>query len=158
MQGAPEGTAYDWYRRALELLERGDAGASLVLLERVLASDPGSRAALEARARALFDSGRYADALAAFQACVDLSPDDDYAHFGLGMSLWRCQEFLLARDHLAMASVMKPERAEYARALSQVQATLVARGKAGLPLTGPIDSPPVLGVDTWSAEYPDERA
>ena len=55
------------------------------------------------------------------------------------MSLWRLQDFPQARDHLAMASVMRPDRPEYARALTQVKATIKARRSAGLPLTGPID-------------------
>lgn len=153
--GVPGGSTYDWYRRALDLLDRGDPGASLVLIDRVLSEDPGSRAALEIRARALFDSGRYLDAAEAFQQCVDLTPDDDYAHYGVGVSLWRLQEFRAAEDHLAMACVMRPGRADYAQALGQVRATLAARRTAGLPLTGPIDSPPILGVDTFVADYPD---
>ncbi len=158
--GAPEGSAYDWYRRAVDLLERGDADASLLLLERVLAEDPTSRTALEARARALFDSARYAEARAAFQRCVDVSPDDDYAHYGLGLSLWRTQNFRQAENHLAMACVMRPSRPDYTRALTQVRATLAARRTAGMPLDGPIDSPSVvgrsiLGIDTFVAEYPE---
>lgn len=137
--GTPEGNAYDWFRRASELLERGDAGASLMLIERVLAEEPRSRSALEIRARALFDGGHYADAADAFAECLDSSPDDDYAHYGAGMSLWRLQRFPEARDHLAMACVMRPERTDYARALTQVRATLAARIEAGLPLVGPVD-------------------
>lgn len=151
----PEGSTYDWYRRALELLDRGDPGASLVLIDRVLIEDPGSRTALEIRARGLFDSGRYQEAAEAFQQCADLAPDDDYAHYGVGVSLWRLQEFPAAEDHLAMACVMRPGRSDYARALGQVRATLAARREAGLPVAGPIDSPPILGVDTFVAEYPE---
>lgn len=139
--GAPEGDTYDWYRRASDLLERGDASASLVLIERVLGEDPQARAALEIKARALFDAGHYAEAAEAFDDCLRFSPDDDYAHYGAGMSLWRLQRFPEARDHLAMASVMRPERSDYQRALGQVKATLNARRKAGLPLTGPVESP-----------------
>jgi predicted Zn-dependent protease len=153
--GTPEGSTYDWYQRALDLLARGDAGASLVLLDRVLAEDPRSHAALEARARALFNSGRYPEAADAFEQCVALAPDNDYAHYGLGLCLWRAQEFPRAEDHLAMACVMRPGRADYTQALAQVRATLAARREAGMPLSGPIDSPPVLGVDTFSAEYPE---
>jgi hypothetical protein len=39
-----------------------------------------------------------------------------------------------------MAMVMRPDRPEYASALSQVKATLRARVKAGLPLEGPIEA------------------
>jgi len=136
----PEGTPYDWFRRASDLLERGDAAASLVLIERVLEEDPGSRAALEIKARGLFDAGHFAEAAEAFDECLRRSPDDDYAHYGAGLSLWRLQRFPESRDHLAMACVMRPDRADYARALTQVRATLTARRKAGLPLVGPVDT------------------
>ena len=139
-EGAPEGTAYEWYRRAMDLLERGDASASLVLLDRVLADDPGSASAREARARALFDARRFDDATAAFDELVELSPADDFAHYGLGMSLWRLQRFRTAEDHLAMAAVMRPDREDYRAALDQVRATLRARRQAGLPLEGPLDA------------------
>lgn len=139
-QGLPSGDVYDWFRRADDLLASGDASASLVLIDRVLQEDPSSQSAREIRARALFDAGRYAEAADAFAACLETSPADDYAHYGAGLSLWRLQDFPHARDHLAMASVMRPERAEYAQALSQVKATIRARREAGLPLTGPVDA------------------
>ena len=136
--GDPEGTPYDWYRRAVMLLEGGNPEAAAVLLVRLREADPTSTAVLETYARALFDSRRFEDAAAAFTELVERSPAEDYAHYGLGMSLWRLQRFPLARDHLAMANVMRPQRAEYARALTQVRATLIARAEAGLPLEGPV--------------------
>lgn len=138
-QGAPSGTVYDWFRRADELLARGDAAACLVLIDRVLLEDPTSQSAREIRARALFDAGHYAQAAEAFGACLEAAPADDYAHYGAGLSLWRLQDFPQARDHLAMASVMRPDRTEYAQALAQVKATIRARREAGLPLIGPVD-------------------
>ena len=48
--------------------------------------------------------------------------------------------FAEARDHLAMAFVMRPDQSEYGSALSQVKATLRARALAGLPLAGPIQT------------------
>lgn len=139
-QGAPAGSVYDWFRRADDLLASGDAAACLVLIEHVLAEDPASQSAREIRARALFDAGRYAEAADAFLACLEVAPADDYAHYGAGLSLWRLQEFPQARDHLAMASVMRPERTEYSQALTQVKATIRARREAGLPLTGSVDT------------------
>lgn len=145
-QGAPSGSVYDWFRRAGDLLASGNAAASLVLIDRVLDEDPSSQAAREIRARALFDSGRYAEAAEAFAACLESAPADDYAHYGVGISLWRLQDFPRARDHLAMASVMRPEREDYARALTQVTATIRARRSAGLPLVGPIDGDALGGA------------
>lgn len=138
--GAPEGTPYEWYHRAVTLLDSGNSSAAAVLLTRLREVDPGSTSVLEALARALFDSRRYDDAAVAFEELVERAPAEDYAHYGLGMTLWRLQRFPEARDHLAMAFVMRPERAEYGSALAQVKATLRARVESGLPLRGPIST------------------
>ena len=50
------------------------------------------------------------------------------------------QQFVQARDELGMASAMRPDRLEYARAFGQVKATLRARVADGLPLNGPIEN------------------
>lgn len=136
--GVPSGSPYEWFQRAQDLLAAGNSDAAAQLLQYLLAAEPGSRSVLEAYARAVFDARRYDDAVAAFGALLEVAPDDDYAHFGMGMSLWRKQEFVQARDHLSMAFVMRPDRAEYGKALSQVKATLRARVKDQLPLNGPI--------------------
>lgn len=136
--GLPAGDPHDWFRRARDLLERGDAAASLVLIERVLDVDSTSLAAVEIRARALFDSQYFTEAAAEFERITQLRPDDDYAQYGLGMSLWRLQRFPEAADHLALAAVMRPTDERYSRALTQVRATLKARADADLPLSGPI--------------------
>jgi Flp pilus assembly protein TadD len=133
-------TPYDWYRRAVDLLDSGDSDAAVVLFARVRDVDGTSTCVLEGQARALFDSRRYAEAAAAFAELAERSPDEDYAHYGLGMSLWRLQRFPEARHELAMAAVMRPSRADYASALSQVKATLRARALGGLPLEGPISA------------------
>jgi Flp pilus assembly protein TadD len=132
---------YDRYRRASALLESGSPDAAAVLLARLRIEDPGSTSVLEAHARALFDGHRYLEAAAAFGELVERSPAEDYAHYGLGLSLWRLQRFPEARDHLAMAFVMRPSRSEYGTALGQVKATLRSRALAGLPLEGPINDP-----------------
>lgn len=137
--GDPEGSPYEWYRRAVALLESGNPDAAEVLLARLRVVDPSSNSVLEAHARSLFDSRRYDEAAVAFRDLADRNPSEDYAHYGLGMALWRLQRFPAARDHLAVAAVMKPHREDYAQALAQVQATLRARADAGLPLEGPVN-------------------
>lgn len=141
----PEGSAsandaYAAYRRAQDLLEQGNPQAAAIIIERLRALDPDSTSLLEAWARALFDARRFEEAATAFGELVDRSPDDDYAHYGLGLALWRLQRFPAARDHLAMARVMRPDRREYEQALIQVSATLRARADAGLPDEGPISA------------------
>ena len=145
MPPAPAGTPYDWYQRAVSLVHAGSPQAALGLLERLLVEDPQSRSLCELRARALYDVHRYADAVEAFERLTHMAPDDDYAHFGLGMALWRLQCFPEARDHLALASVMRPNRPEYAQALREVRATLAARREAGLPMQGPVGTELPLG-------------
>lgn len=134
----PDGTPYDWYQRAAGLLASGDPDAAAVLLTRLRDVDPDSTSVLESLARALFDGRRYDRALGAFTDLVERCPSDDYAHYGLGLTLWRLQRFPEARDELAMAFVMRPERADYGQALAQVKATLRARAQGDLPLQGPI--------------------
>lgn len=137
--GNPSGDPYDWYQRALALLAEGNTDAAATLLERVRRSEP-SPAVLEALGRALFESRRYDEAIEVLTELAERTPDEDYAHYALGMALWRKQAFPAARDHLAMAFVMRPDRSDYGQALSQVKATLRARSEAGLPLEGPIEA------------------
>ena len=133
----PDGSVYDWFQRAQELLASGNADAALQLLYRVKAED-SSTSVLESLGRALFDARRYVEAESVFRELCERVPSDDFAHYGLGVSLWRLQEFTLARDELAMAFVMRPDRSEYGKALGQVRATLRARADGGLPPNGPI--------------------
>ena len=138
MGNEPTGSPYDWYQRAAALLDAGNADAAAVLFTRLRGVDPTSACVLEGLARSLYDSRRYDEAATAFRELVERSPAEDYAHYGLGMALWRLQSFPQARDELAMAAVMRPDRADYASALTQVRATLRARRESGLPLEGPI--------------------
>jgi predicted Zn-dependent protease len=138
-EGAPEGDPYDWFHRAQRLMSEGNADAAVVLLDRVRRTEP-SPSVLEALGRALFEARRYEEATAVLTELVDKTPDDDYAHYALGMALWRLQQFPSARDHLSMAFVMRPDRSDYSQALSQVKATLRARREAGLALNGPIEA------------------
>jgi len=138
-EGNPSGDPYDWYQRGLALLAEGNTDAAATLLQRVRRSEP-SPAVLEALGRALFESRRYDEAIEVLSELAERTPDEDYAHYALGLALWRKQAFPAARDHLAMAFVMRPNRSEYGQALSQVKATLRARSEAGLPLEGPIEA------------------
>jgi predicted Zn-dependent protease len=136
--GAPAGEPYDWYMRAQALVDSGNAEAAAQLLAHAIAAEPSAASVRELYSRALFDSRRFGEAAESFAILVDLAPADDYARFGLGMSLWRLQEFTTAVDQLAAAVAMKPDNASYQRALGQVRATLRARAQAGLPSDGPL--------------------
>ena len=141
----PAGEPYDWFRRGSLLLEQGNSAAAAELLSWASQAEPQARSIREALARAFYDSRRFDDSAREFGALAELAPDDDYAHFGLGLSLWRMRQFPDAAEHLAIAAAMRPDREAYGRALRQVRATLAARQEAGL---SPVGSP------EESAEFP----
>jgi Flp pilus assembly protein TadD len=119
---APAGDVYDWYTRGMRLLAAGDAAAAAQLLEHAALAEPDSCSVREALARALFDSGDYERAVAAFRANVDDSPADDYAHFGLGLSYVRMRELDAAVEHLAIAAALRPDNHHYGTALRSARA------------------------------------
>ena len=123
----PAGDVYDWYTRGMRLLSAGNAAAAAQLLEHAVRAEPTSCSVREAFARALFDSGDYDRARAAFGANVDDSPADDYAHFGLGLSHVRMGELDQAVEHLAIAVALRPDNHHYGTALRSARAAR-ARG------------------------------
>jgi len=119
---SPGGGVYEWFQRGLELLRAGNPAAAATLLSRASEAEPHSRSILEALARAEYDAGRYADAMAAFTALIGLNPTDDYAQFGLGLAASRAGELQLAAEHLSLAVAMRPDLVHYGRALRRVRA------------------------------------
>jgi len=118
---------HSWYTTGLDLLGRGSPAAAAQVLQRALDAEPGSRSVREALARAQFDTGQYTAAADNFRVIVEASPADDYAHFGLGLSLARTGEHEAAAEYLALAAAMRPDRKHYTDALRQVRATLKFR-------------------------------
>ena len=117
---------YEWYQRGVQLLRNGNPAAAVTLLSHAADAEPGSRSILEALARAQYDAGRYQEAVISFTALTKVSPTDDYAHFGLGLSASRAGELRLAAEHLALAVAMRPDVSHYARALRGVRARQAA--------------------------------
>lgn len=124
---APSGGVYEWYTRGLELLRAGSAGAALQLLTRAAEAEPGSHSIREALARAQFGVRRFDAAAESFRWIVDEEPAEDYARFGLGLSLSRMGDFEGAVKELALAAAMRPENEDYAKALRHARATLKYR-------------------------------
>jgi len=123
-EAPPQGDPHAWYQRGLELLSRGSPAAAAQILQRAAAAEPGSRSVREALARAQFDARRYTEAADNFRLIVEASPTDDYAHFGLGLSLARSGDPASAAEYLALAVAMRPDAQHYANALLAVRATL----------------------------------
>jgi Flp pilus assembly protein TadD len=88
-----------------------------VLLERAAGAEPGKSSIHEGLARAYFAGGRFGRALEQFTRVLELSPANDYAHFGAGLCLGRLGRLREAVGHLRMANVMHPDNADYEDAL-----------------------------------------
>ncbi|GII87654.1 hypothetical protein Ssi03_56440 [Sphaerisporangium siamense] len=125
---APAGDVYEWFQRGIKLLKDGSPAAAAAILARAADAEPESRSIREALARAQFNSRRYEDAADSFRWIVAANPTEDYAYFGLGMSLWRTGDMEAAQEPLAIAVAMRPDLRDYVSALKQVRATLRARG------------------------------
>lgn len=104
---------YTLYRTGTGLLERGDHHAAVIPLTRARDLEPASASIHEALGRALFHTQRYAEAAGEFRAVVEHAPTDDYALFCLGRCLQQLGRHHEARAPLALASCLRPERADY---------------------------------------------
>ena len=128
--GPDPADVHTWYTTGMELLEKGSPAAAAQVLQRAVNAEPSSRSVREALARAQFDTGPYPAAAENFRVIVEASPTDDYAHFGLGLSLARAGDHEAAAEYLALAAAMRPDRKHYTDALRQVRATLKFRRQA----------------------------
>lgn len=117
---------YEWYQRGLALLQAGDVHAAATLLERASAAEPEKGSIREALARAYFRSRRFSAALNEFTVALDISPVNDYAHFGAGLCLGRLGKLHEALGHLRMANVMRPGNTDYEEALALYERQLEA--------------------------------
>jgi tetratricopeptide (TPR) repeat protein len=106
-------TTFNLYRRGIELLADSDFEQAAVPLEAAARQAPEKSSIREALGRAYFHCGRFAAAVAEFQAVVDTHQVNDYAHFCLGRALAKTGQKDRARHHLALASNLRPERRDY---------------------------------------------
>ena len=111
--------AYVAFQEGTRLLADDNAHAAVVALERARALEPAQGSVREALARAYFRTGRFGQAEEEFQAAVDIDPVNDYAHYGLGVCRLRVGDRVGARGPLKLATVMRPDNADYGRALAE---------------------------------------
>jgi tetratricopeptide (TPR) repeat protein len=104
---------YDLFKRGSALLEAGDFAAAAIPLERARSLEPDKTSIREALGRAYFRSGRFEAARGEFAAVVERYPVNDYAHFCLGRALEKTGRRDEARRHAALATGMRPDRADY---------------------------------------------
>lgn len=110
---APTEPTYTLYRRGLELLEDGDFIDAAEPLAEAARRAPEKTSVREALGRAYYRAGRFAKAAVEFEAVVEASQVNDYAHFCLGRALSMTGDRRRARHHLALASNLRPDRSDY---------------------------------------------
>jgi tetratricopeptide (TPR) repeat protein len=106
-------SVYDLYQRGCELLNHGDHEAATVPLQKARDLEPEKASIRETLGRALFYSRRYAAAAEEFEAVAEKTPTNDYALFCLGRSMQLLGRHREACQPLALASSLRPERADY---------------------------------------------
>jgi tetratricopeptide (TPR) repeat protein len=105
--------AYDLFMSGTRLLDHGDFHAAVVPLARARDLEPDKASIREALGRALFFARRYREAAAEFEAVVERAPTNDFALFCLGRALQLQGRHAEARKPLALATSLRPERADY---------------------------------------------
>ena len=114
-------SVYDLYRNGTRLLEEGDFHAAVVPLSRARGHAPHTASSRDALGRALFSARRYAEAAHEFEEVVERQPTNDYALFCLGRCMQLMGRHAEARRPLALASNLRPERADYRRYRDQAR-------------------------------------
>lgn len=113
-------SAYDAFQEGSRLLASENPHAAVIALERARELEPAQSSVRETLARAYFRTGRFPAAGREFAATLEIDPVNDYAHFGLGLSLLRQGDRVGARRHLKLAVAMRPEQPDYRDALAKV--------------------------------------
>jgi Flp pilus assembly protein TadD len=112
--------AYTAFSEGMRLLSDGNAHAAVIALEQARQLEPAKSSVREALARAYFRTGRFAAAEQEFIATLDIEPVNDYAQYGVGLCRLKAGDRARARGHLRLATVMRPDNADYQAALEQV--------------------------------------
>lgn len=110
--------AYVAFQQGSRLLAGDNPHAAVIALEEARELEPAKGSVREALARAYYRTGRFEAAEREFRAAVDIDPVNDYALFGLGLCRLKAGDKVAARGHLRQAMVMRPDNADYARALA----------------------------------------
>jgi Flp pilus assembly protein TadD len=113
-------SAYEAFQEGTRLLASENPHAAVIALERARDLEPAQASVRETLARAYFRTGRFPAAGREFAATIEIDPVNDYAHFGLGLSLLRQGDEVGARRHLKLAVAMRPEQLDYREALAKV--------------------------------------
>jgi Flp pilus assembly protein TadD len=109
-----ESETYDLFQQGRAHLKKGMAAQASVSLEKAKKREPNKASIREALGIAYFRMQRYREAESEFRAMLELSPADDYAHYGLARSLEKLGRRNEARGHMKLARSLRPGSEHYA--------------------------------------------
>jgi len=101
---------YDLFQLGRSHLRNGMPAQATVPLEKAKKREPRSRSIREALGIAYFRIGRWSEAEAEFRALVDLSPDDEFAHYALARALVNQGRRKEAAPHVKLARWLRPRK------------------------------------------------
>jgi len=113
--------AYDLFQQGRSHLKGGMAAQATVALEKAKKLEPDKASIREALGIAYFRIQRWREAEAEFRAVLELSPADDYAHYGLGRSLEKQGRDAEANGHYKLASSLSPNSEHYAERIMKLE-------------------------------------
>ena len=99
---------YDLFQLGRSHLRSGRPAQATVSLEKAKKAEPTSRSIREALGIAYFRIGRWQEAEAEFRVLVELSPDDDFAHYALGRALVNQGRRKEAMPHIKLGQALRP--------------------------------------------------
>jgi Flp pilus assembly protein TadD len=102
---------YDLFQLGRSHLRNGMAAQATVPLEKAKRAEPRSRSIREALGIAYFRIGRWPEAEAEFRVLVELSPDDEFAHYALGRTLAKQGRQKEAIPHIKLGRALRPRPA-----------------------------------------------
>ena len=104
---------YDLFKKGSEQLKDGMAAQATVSLEKAKKAEPDKASIRERLGIAYFRLQRYEEAESEFRAMLELSPADDYAHYGLGRALEKQGQAAEANGHYKLANALRPGSEHY---------------------------------------------
>ncbi len=120
--------AYELLQEGRRLMQRGENGRAVPLLELAKHLAPAKGSILEALGQAYFNSQQPEHARVQFEQALQLDPTNHWAHYCLSLCLSRSGRLAEAAGHLKMALAMEPANESYRETLQRLRYRLALAG------------------------------
>ena len=104
---------YDLFQQGRAHLRQGMPAQATVALEKAKSREPDKASIRETLGIAYFRIRRWEEAEAEFRACLEIAPNNDYAHYALGRCLDKLGRATEANGHYKLANSLRPGHRAY---------------------------------------------